>query len=77
MKPEEKETIIQYGNASENAVVYTCSRGLANYLEKHGYVCGQKDKNGGRTVAWWFKVPKDRVKIRPPKRKRISRPRAA
>ncbi|GGA53177.1 hypothetical protein GCM10007416_27830 [Kroppenstedtia guangzhouensis] len=49
---EEKETVIQFDEAGQTALVYTASWGMARNLKRAGYAPVKKTQG-----AWWFEVP--------------------
>ncbi len=68
MRPEERETVIQFDDGSDEAHVYTCQRGLAQRLGRLGFKPTQVDRNGKHEVAWHFEVPKTYILVRRPRR---------
>jgi len=62
----ERETVIQYDDAGENARVFTRHRGLASNLMRRGIHPTSVDRRGAKGASWWFAVPKSWVNVRPP-----------
>ncbi len=64
----EQETIATYNNAEREADVYTANKPLWEYLEDQGYQAYREYHHDGQLVAKSFKVPKNWVKVRKPRR---------
>ncbi|MCS1352006.1 hypothetical protein [Mechercharimyces sp. CAU 1602] len=54
----EKETVIQFDEANQQAKVYTASWDMARSLKRAGYQPVKKAKG-----AWWFEIPVHAVRI--------------
>jgi len=66
----ERETVIQYDDASDEARLFTRHRGLAGSIMKRGILPTREDRRGGKGASWWFTVPKSWVRVRPPRKVR-------
>ncbi len=64
----EQETCITFNEAEPDAWVHTHRRALWRELERRGLVAEREDVLEGRVVAKAFRVPKDWIRIRPPRR---------
>ncbi|PTX50642.1 hypothetical protein C8P63_13624 [Melghirimyces profundicolus] len=58
LSEEEKETVIQFDEAGQNAFVYTASWDMARNLKRAGFSPVKKTKG-----AWWFEVPRGSLSI--------------
>lgn len=68
----EQETVINYNNEEDNAVVYTCSKPLIRKLTK---LCAERDDitlEGGDSECSTFMLDKRWIKISPPKQMNLS-----
>lgn len=64
----ETETVIQFNDERDTANVYTCHKRIMTAIEKRGIQPECEYKNCGRVVAKSYEVPKNWIKINPPRR---------
>jgi hypothetical protein len=56
---EEKETVIQFDESRDKAILYTASWNVARRVRRAGYRPVKKTPGG-----WWFEIPIDAMSIR-------------
>ena len=68
----ERETVINLGDNTDQASIWTCQPKIARRLQKRGVKPTEVRKQDGREIAWRFFVPAKWVKISPPRRVTVS-----
>jgi len=64
----ETETVITFNDQDDTATVYTCHRRVMTAVEKRGVMPVKEHRQDGRALAREYLVPKERIKINPPRR---------
>ena len=60
----EKETIINFNEASDVASVYTCTASIMRKLDKLGYKRNKEWRLDGKLESVEYVIPKDRISFR-------------
>jgi hypothetical protein len=63
MTKAERETVIRWDSEDEMAEVYTMHTRLRNRIEKAGVARYKVDRNNGREVAWWYRIPLAKFRV--------------
>ncbi len=64
----ETETVIRFNDEDGSAIVYTCHRRVMTAMEKRGVMPAKEHKHNGRVFAREYLVPKEWIKINPPRK---------
>jgi hypothetical protein len=68
LSEEEKETVIQFDESRDSAILYTASRNVARTVRRAGYRPIKKTRD-----SWWFEIPIDAMSIRGEKLTKAAR----